>query len=61
MWNYEVSFGVERVGAHSHIHGLGVASNFDPEDVADGMVGQIRARKAAAIVVKMVQVCSCWS
>ncbi|KAJ1354737.1 hypothetical protein KIN20_011747 [Parelaphostrongylus tenuis] len=46
---------VERVGAHSHIHGLGVASNFDLEDVADGMVGQIRARKAAAVVVKIVQ------
>lgn len=47
---------VERVGAHSHIRGLGVGANFDPEDVADGMVGQIRARRAAAIIVKMIQV-----
>ncbi|EPB72249.1 TIP49 protein [Ancylostoma ceylanicum] len=46
---------VERVGAHSHIRGLGVGANFDPEDVADGMVGQIRARRAAAIIVKMIQ------
>ncbi|VDL72558.1 unnamed protein product [Nippostrongylus brasiliensis] len=46
---------VERVGAHSHIRGLGVGHNLDPHDTADGMVGQFQARKAAAIVVKMVQ------
>ncbi|PIO74349.1 TIP49 protein [Teladorsagia circumcincta] len=46
---------VERIGAHSHIRGLGVGPNLDPQDTSDGMVGQIQARKAAAIVVKMVQ------
>lgn len=47
---------VERIGAHSHIRGLGVGPNLDPQDTADGMVGQLQARKAAAIIVKMVQV-----
>ncbi|KAK5984085.1 hypothetical protein GCK32_005803 [Trichostrongylus colubriformis] len=46
---------VERIGAHSHIRGLGVGPNLDPHDTSDGMVGQFQARKAAAIVVKMVQ------
>ena len=44
----------ERVGAHSHIKGLGVR-NGKALPVADGMVGQIEAREAAAIVVEMVK------
>ncbi|MEM0320611.1 MAG: RuvB-like domain-containing protein, partial [Candidatus Nezhaarchaeales archaeon] len=44
----------ERVGAHSHIKGLGVR-NGKALPVADGMVGQVEAREAAAIVVDMVK------
>ncbi|MDW8050181.1 MAG: RuvB-like helicase [Nitrososphaerota archaeon] len=44
----------ERVGAHSHIKGLGVRDG-KALPVADGMVGQVEAREAAAIVVEMVK------
>jgi TBP-interacting protein len=44
----------ERVGAHSHIKGLGVRDG-KALPVADGMVGQVEAREAAAIVVDMVK------
>lgn len=46
--------GFERIGAHSHIKGLGVR-NGKALPIADGMVGQIEAREAAAIVVDMVK------
>ncbi|RLG49939.1 MAG: TATA box-binding protein [Thermoproteota archaeon] len=42
-----------RIGAHSHIRGLGV-DGIEPKPIADGMVGQIKARKAAAIVARMI-------
>ena len=44
----------ERIGAHSHIKGLGVRDG-RPLPVADGLVGQIEARKAAWIVVQMIK------
>ncbi|RLF08064.1 MAG: TATA box-binding protein, partial [Thermoprotei archaeon] len=37
----------ERVGAHSHIKGLGVKDG-KALPIADGMVGQVEAREAAA-------------
>jgi len=46
---------VERIGAHSHIRGLGVDRNMQPKQVGDGMVGQQAARKAAQLVVQMVK------
>lgn len=49
---------LERVGAHSHITGLGLNERLEPQNVADGMVGQAKARRAAGIIVKMVQVFS---
>ncbi|MEM2740494.1 MAG: RuvB-like domain-containing protein, partial [Candidatus Bathyarchaeia archaeon] len=45
----------ERVGAHSHIKGLGLDEKFKALPVADGMVGQIAAREAAGIVVQMIR------
>ena len=36
---------VERVGAHSHIRGLGLDEHLQPKAVAEGMVGQAEARK----------------
>ncbi|MDI9619753.1 MAG: RuvB-like domain-containing protein [Candidatus Nezhaarchaeota archaeon] len=44
----------ERVGAHSHIKGLGVKDG-KAISIAEGMVGQTEAREAAAIVVEMVK------
>ncbi|MFH4979229.1 hypothetical protein AB6A40_005938 [Gnathostoma spinigerum] len=46
---------MERIGAHSHIRGLGLSPNLEPSRVADGMVGQMKARKAAGLIVKMIQ------
>lgn len=44
----------ERVGAHSHIKGLGL-DGLVAKPVADGMVGQTEAREAAGIVVRMIK------
>jgi TBP-interacting protein len=44
----------ERVGAHSHIKSLGLKDG-KPLPVAAGMVGQLKAREAAGIVVRMVK------
>ncbi|EJD76175.1 hypothetical protein LOAG_16811 [Loa loa] len=46
---------MERIGAHSHIRGLGLSANLEPERVSEGMVGQMEARRAAGIIVKMIQ------
>lgn len=46
---------LERIGAHSHIRGLGLDDNLDPISSSQGMIGQLKARKAAAIIIKMVQ------
>ncbi|RLF73806.1 TATA box-binding protein, partial [Thermococci archaeon] len=39
----------ERIGSHSHIRGLGLDENGKAKFVADGMVGQTKAREAAGI------------
>ncbi len=44
-----------RVGAHSHIKGLGLDESGKAIRVADGLVGQIEAREAAGIIVEMVR------
>ncbi|KHJ46771.1 ATPase, AAA family [Trichuris suis] len=46
---------LERIGMHSHIRGLGMKSDFEPDSDNKGMVGQLAARKAAAVVVKMIK------
>ncbi|OAV89500.1 RuvB-like helicase 2 [Puccinia triticina 1-1 BBBD Race 1] len=46
---------LERIGAHSHIRGLGLDERLEPKPNAQGMVGQIKARKAAGVILKMVQ------
>lgn len=44
------------IAAHSHISGLGLDENLQPrEDVSQGMVGQLKARKSAGIILKMVE------
>jgi TBP-interacting protein len=44
----------ERVAAHSHITGLGL-EGLKAKHVAEGMVGQIEAREAAGLVVRLIK------
>lgn len=46
---------VERVGAHSHIRGLGLDDSLEPRKVSQGMVGQMQARRAAGVVLGMIK------
>lgn len=41
---------IERIGAHSHIRGLGLDDSLDARAVSQGMVGQEKARRAAGVV-----------
>jgi len=45
----------ERIGAHTHIKGLGLDANLKAVKVKDGMVGQERAREAAGLVIQMIK------
>ena len=44
-----------RVGAHSHIKGLGLDEKGRAKFIGDGLVGQIKAREAAGLVVKLIK------
>ncbi|CAH1968660.1 unnamed protein product [Acanthoscelides obtectus] len=46
---------VERIGAHSHIRGLGLNDSLEARHVSQGMVGQLAARRAAGIVLQMIK------
>ncbi|KAI3380692.1 hypothetical protein SNEBB_004463 [Seison nebaliae] len=46
---------VERIGAHSHINGLGLDETLHARHIAQGLVGQVKARRATGIVVEMVK------
>eukprot|EP01103_Thecamoeba_quadrilineata_P016839 TRINITY_DN5761_c0_g1_i1.p1 TRINITY_DN5761_c0_g1~~TRINITY_DN5761_c0_g1_i1.p1 ORF type:complete len:467 (-),score=102.96 TRINITY_DN5761_c0_g1_i1:23-1423(-) len=46
---------IERIGTHSHIRGLGLDNNFGVIPVADGLVGQVVARRAAGVIVQMIK------
>jgi|EP00927_Polykrikos_kofoidii_P050188 RuvB-like protein 2 len=46
---------LERIGAHSHIRGLGLDDALDARMVSQGMVGQNGARRAAGIILSMIQ------
>jgi RuvB-like protein 2 len=46
---------IERVGAHSHIRGLGLDDTGDVNRKMQGMVGQIQARKGAGIILRMIK------
>ncbi len=51
----EIARTFERVSAHSHIRGLGLDDNLKAKDVADGLVGQKKAREAAGVVVRLIK------
>ncbi|XP_032835858.1 ruvB-like 2 [Petromyzon marinus] len=46
---------IERIGAHSHIRGLGLDDALEPRQVSQGMVGQVAARRAAGIILEMIR------
>ncbi len=46
---------MERIGAHSHIRGLGLEDSLEARQRSDGMVGQLQARKAIGVVRRMIQ------
>lgn len=46
---------LERIGAHSHIRGLGLDDALDARMVSQGMVGQNSARRAAGVILSMIQ------
>jgi RuvB-like protein 2 len=43
------------LGSHSHIRGLGLNNRLEAEPQADGMVGQVQARRAAGLVCEMIR------
>ncbi|MDI3496744.1 RuvB-like helicase [Archaeoglobus sp.] len=51
----EITQTFERISAHSHIRGLGLDENLRAKDVADGLVGQKRAREAAGVIVRLIK------
>merc|ERR1712072_432777 len=46
---------IERIGAHSHIRGLGLDDALEARQVSQGMVGQANARKAAGVILQMIR------
>merc|ERR1711970_310892 len=46
---------IERIGAHSHIRGLGLDDALEARQVSQGMVGQCSARKSAGIILQMIR------
>ncbi|KAI1160076.1 RuvB-like helicase 2 [Nemania serpens] len=48
--------GLNLIAAHSHIRGLGVdADTLEPRVASQGLVGQEKARKAAAVILEMIK------
>mmetsp|Transcript_37947 Transcript_37947/g.52688 ORF Transcript_37947/g.52688 Transcript_37947/m.52688 type:complete len:471 (-) Transcript_37947:368-1780(-) len=46
---------IERIGAHSHIRGLGLDDSLEARAVSQGMVGQGPARRAAGVILSMIR------
>ena len=44
---------IERIGAHSHIRGLGLDDSLEARPISQGMVGQTTARKAAGVILQV--------
>merc|ERR1712169_5697 len=48
--------GLNIIAAHSHIRGLGVdATTLEPKAASQGLVGQEKARKSAAVMLQMIK------
>lgn len=46
---------MERIGAHSHIRGLGLDDSLTPSVIGQGLVGQLEARKAAGVIIRIIE------
>mmetsp|Transcript_6576 Transcript_6576/g.16367 ORF Transcript_6576/g.16367 Transcript_6576/m.16367 type:complete len:373 (+) Transcript_6576:162-1280(+) len=46
---------IERIGAHSHIRGLGLDDSLEARQTSQGMVGQVDARRAAGVILQMIK------
>lgn len=46
---------IERIGAHSHIRGLGLDDSLEPRQISQGLVGQKDARRAAGLILSMIK------
>ena len=46
---------IERIGAHSHIRGLGLDDALEARNISQGMVGQKDARRAAGVILQMIR------
>ena len=47
---------LERIGAHSHIRGLGLDDALEPSTGgSQGMIGQPAARRAVGVIYKMIK------
>ncbi|XP_014681840.1 PREDICTED: ruvB-like 2 [Priapulus caudatus] len=46
---------IERIGAHSHIRGLGLDDALEARQVSQGMVGQCKARRAVGLILEMIK------
>lgn len=46
---------VDRIGAHSHIRGLGLDDALEARKSSQGMVGQETARRAAGVILEMIK------
>ncbi|KAM3141743.1 RuvB-like 2 [Paramecium bursaria] len=46
---------IERIGAQSHIRGLGLDDGLEPRNISQGMVGQKNARKAAGVILNTIR------
>lgn len=46
---------MERIGAHSHIRGLGLDDALEARSTSQGMVGQLQARRAAGVILQMIK------
>jgi len=45
----------QRIASHTHVKGLGLKEDGSPEEVGNGMVGQLKAREAAGIAVELIK------
>lgn len=50
---------LERVGAHSHVRGLGLDDSLEARAASQGLVGQEKARRSAGVVSVVHEAC-CW-
>ena len=46
---------IERIGTHSHIRGLGLDEHLNAKPTSEGLVGQLKARKAAGVILQLIK------